>query len=141
MKANIIQDAWFVRGRVCDATVTAQLDGVTISIPGHSEVQVYLSANDLRQVMGCIDGALDGLKLSKHKREVIIQGGGITTKLATVKKLETDGLVTIHETAHGHRECVTKFDLDPARAHYAARYSLTDEGEKVLHLLSNGGAS
>ena len=137
MKANIIQDAWFVRGQVCDATVTAQLDGVTISIPGHSEVQVFICTNELRQLLRLVDGSFSGLNLGRYKRDVLLQGGGVTTKLVTAEKLADEGFVEIHETARGRD--VIRFDLDPSRAAYAARYSLTDEGEKIRHMLANGG--
>lgn len=138
MKANIIQDAWQVNDRICDATVTVRLDGVVLSIPGHSEIQLFITADDLQAIKMKLDqaGRLDGFPNGKWRREVVSQGGGITTKVSTAQRLEEEGFVTIHKIVYGGD--VRQFDLDPARAACAARCSLTDAGEQILHMLNGG---
>lgn len=131
----IVKDALRVDGRCCDLQVSADPLGVRLATP-RGEVEVVVSAEDLRLLLDQVRDVvrLIGAPAGKWRRDILLQGGGVTTKSATARKLEEEGYVKLEGPVVWGRD-VRQFGLDPAMVQTAVEYSLTAEGERLCEML------
>ena len=131
----VVNDALRVNGRSCGLVVAVDLLGVRLSTP-RGEVQVVLSAEDLRLMLDQVREMvrLMDLPAGKWRRSILLQGGGVTSKTTTARKMQGEGYVVLESCVKWGRS-VREFGLDPARVQTAVKYRLTAEGEKLRHML------